>query len=142
MLPRQGGHSVRGVNPRNLIRFTKAAPSALVRCEAAKLDQARLVRVKRQRVFLQSLAHRIPESSGIGLVLETNDDVVGVAQPRAVASVQPTGRRRSAGRHSRAVAMPPTLALFPFAYCHDPVDTSSGGLVVNWECELERWLSS
>jgi hypothetical protein len=34
---------------------------------------------KRARVFPQSLAHRIPESPGIGLVLKADDDVVGVA---------------------------------------------------------------
>ncbi len=60
-------------------RFAKAAPSALDRCKAAKLDQAGLIRVKRQRVFPQSLAHRIPESSGVGLILEANDDIVGVS---------------------------------------------------------------
>src|ERR1700723_3515688 len=66
-------------------RFAKATPNALFRCEAAKLDQAGLVRVKRQRVFLQSLAHRIPESSGIGLVLKTDDDIVGVTHDDQVA---------------------------------------------------------
>jgi hypothetical protein len=51
-------------------RLAKTAPSALVRCEAAKLDQTGLIRVKRQQKLFQSLAHRMPESSGISLVLK------------------------------------------------------------------------
>ena len=35
------------------VRFAKAAPGALDRCKAAKLDQAGLIRVKRQHVFPQ-----------------------------------------------------------------------------------------
>ena len=41
--------------------------------------------MKRQRELLQPLAHLVPEAPGIGLVLETDDDVVGVAHDDHVA---------------------------------------------------------
>jgi hypothetical protein len=69
------------VKPRNL-KVSGLPRPRRARWTAAKrpkLDQAGLIRVKRQRVFPQSLAHRIPESSGIGLILEANDHVVGVS---------------------------------------------------------------
>ena len=66
-------------------RLAKTAPSALVRCEAAKLDQTGLIRVKRQRVLLHSLAQGTPESSSIRLALKPNDDVVGVTYDDHVA---------------------------------------------------------
>src|SRR3954463_8150543 len=57
------------------LRFAEPALGAPVRREAAKLDQAGLVRMQRQRKLLQARAHRVPEASGIGLVLETDHDV-------------------------------------------------------------------
>ena len=41
--------------------------------------------MKRQRVLRQALAHCIPESPGIGLVLKADDDVVGVAHDDHIA---------------------------------------------------------
>ena len=69
------------VKPRNLkvSGLLCFAPGASDRGEAAELDQAGLVWMKRQRELHQALAHRIPESSGIGLPLKADDDVVGVA---------------------------------------------------------------
>ena len=67
------------------------------------------------------LAHRIPGASGFGLLVETNDDIVGVTYDdhatRRLAplpNAQPTGRRHSAGRHWTAVAMPATPAPSPY----------------------------
>ena len=57
------------------LRFAEPALGAPVRREAAKRDQAGLVRMQRQRKLLQARAHRVPEASGIGLVLETDHDV-------------------------------------------------------------------
>ena len=45
---------------------------------AAKLDQAGLVRMQRERELLQPHAQRVPEASGVGLKLETDNKVVGV----------------------------------------------------------------
>src|SRR6266566_3036065 len=67
------------------LRLSEPAPSASVRRMAAKLDQAGLLRIKRQRELLQPLAHRIPELPGVHLVLKTNDDVVGIAHDDHVA---------------------------------------------------------
>ena len=55
-------------------RFSEPALRASVRRVAAKLDQAGLVRMQRQRELLQPLAHRVPEAPGVGLVLEADDD--------------------------------------------------------------------
>ena len=59
------------------LRFAKPAPLAPVR-RLAKLDQASLLRMKRQRELLEPLAHRVPEAPGIDLVREANDYVVGI----------------------------------------------------------------
>src|SRR6516225_497132 len=45
---------------------------------AAKLDQAGLVQMQRERKLLYPYAQCVPEASGVGLVLETDDEVVGV----------------------------------------------------------------
>ena len=60
------------------LRFSEPASSASVRRMAAELDQARLVRMQRQRELLESLTHRVPEAPGIGLVLEADHNVVGI----------------------------------------------------------------
>src|SRR6266481_8059753 len=67
------------------LRFAKPAPTVPVRRIATELDQPGLVRMKRQRKPLQPLAHRIQEASGVGLVLEADDDVVGIAYDDHVA---------------------------------------------------------
>ena len=56
------------------LRFAEPALGAPVRREAAKRDQAGLVRMQRQRKLLQARAHRVPEAPGIGLVLETDHE--------------------------------------------------------------------
>ena len=67
------------------LRLAKPAPRALGRREAAELDQAGLVRMQRQRELLQPLTHRIPEAPGVGLVLETDHNVIRVAHEDHVA---------------------------------------------------------
>src|SRR5208283_1590961 len=59
-------------------RLRPSALLAVLRREAAELDQARLVRMQRQRNLLQPFAHRIPEAAGVIPALEADDDVVGV----------------------------------------------------------------
>jgi glycosyltransferase 2 family protein len=49
-------------------RFSQPALSASVRREAAKLDQAGLLRMECQRELLQSISHCFPEAPGIFLV--------------------------------------------------------------------------
>src|SRR6266699_4966494 len=58
-----------------------AEPSLLaVSCrKASELDEPGLLRVKRQRKLLQPLAHLIQEAPAVSLVLESDDEVVGVA---------------------------------------------------------------
>ena len=56
------------------LRFAEPALGAPVRREAAKRDQAGLVRMQRQRKLLQARAHRVPEAPGIGLVLEADHE--------------------------------------------------------------------
>jgi hypothetical protein len=51
----------------------------LGRRKATKLDQARLVRVQRQRKLLQSVTQIRQKSLGVCLMLEADDDIVGVA---------------------------------------------------------------
>ena len=41
--------------------------------------------MQRQRELLQPLAHRVEEATGVGLVLEADDDVVGIAHDDHVA---------------------------------------------------------
>jgi hypothetical protein len=52
---------------------------------AAKLDQAGLVRMQRQRKLPQPFAHRVPEATGVALVLKADDDIVGVPHDDHVA---------------------------------------------------------
>jgi len=67
------------------LRFAEAASLSVGRREAAKLDQARLVRMQRQREFPKPLAHRVPEAPGVALVLKTDDEVVGISHDDHVA---------------------------------------------------------
>ena len=41
--------------------------------------------MQRQRELLQPLAHRVPEAPGVGLVLEADDDIIGIAHDDHVA---------------------------------------------------------
>jgi len=67
------------------LRFTQAPPLAVRRRVAAEFDQTSLVRMQCQRKFPQPFAHRLPEAPGVRLVLETDDDVVGVPHDDHVA---------------------------------------------------------
>src|SRR4051812_40603941 len=62
------------------LRLAEPALGASGRSKAAKLDQAGLVRMQRQRELLQPRAHVVPEAPGIGLMLEADHDVICVAQ--------------------------------------------------------------
>ena len=57
----------------------------LVRCMAAELDQAGLVRVQGQRELRHPVLQIRPEPLGVGVVLEAGDEVVGVAHEDDVA---------------------------------------------------------
>ena len=63
------------------------APLAIGRRKAAELDQAGLVRMQRQRKLPEPLAHRVPEATGVALVLKADDQVSGAggSHPRALA---------------------------------------------------------
>src|SRR5215207_1136539 len=67
------------------LRLAETTPGALDRREAAELDQAGLVRMQRQREPLQPLAHRVPEAPGVGLMLEAEYEIIGVAHDDHVA---------------------------------------------------------
>src|SRR5215475_4929827 len=56
------------------LRFSEPAMGASFRRKAAKLDQAGLVRIERQRELLEPLAHIVPEAPGVRLVLEADDN--------------------------------------------------------------------
>ena len=75
------------VKPRKLKVSGLPSPRRLAvgRRKAAELDQAGLVRMQRQRERRQPFAHRIEEAAGVGLVLEADDDVVGIAYDDHVA---------------------------------------------------------
>src|SRR5229473_6305748 len=60
------------------LRLAEPALLAVLCRKAAELDQAGLIRMKRQRELPQPVAHRIPEAPGVTLVLEANDSIVGV----------------------------------------------------------------
>src|SRR5207245_5176889 len=55
------------------------APFAVCRRMAAKLDQARLVRMQAQREAFQPLAQGRQKPLGIGPVLKAGDEVVGIS---------------------------------------------------------------
>ncbi|MNT49434.1 hypothetical protein D3C72_1862890 [compost metagenome] len=62
------------------LRPTKATTFALDRRVATKLDQSRVVRMQCKRGLLQPLAHRVPEQPRVSFMLETDDNVIRVAQ--------------------------------------------------------------
>jgi len=67
------------------LRLAEPAPSPVLRCKAAELDQARLLRMQCQRKLRQSSSHVVPEALRISLVLEADDDIVRVAYDDHVA---------------------------------------------------------
>jgi hypothetical protein len=69
------------VKPRKLkvSGFAEPASRAVGRRMAAELDDAGLVRVERERKRLEPFPHRLEEAPRVGLVLETEDQIVGVA---------------------------------------------------------------
>ncbi len=68
------------------LRLAKTPPFAVGRRMAAERDQAGLVRVERQRKLLEPCAHRIEEPTGVGLVLEAGNNVIGIPDDDHVAS--------------------------------------------------------
>src|SRR5271165_3615128 len=60
------------------LRFTQPELLAVPRRKAAELDQAGLFRMQRQREPPQPFTHLVPEAPGVGLMLEADDDVVGI----------------------------------------------------------------
>ncbi|WP_430649665.1 hypothetical protein [Bradyrhizobium retamae] len=73
------------------LRLAESAPLAIGRSAAAKLDQAGLFRMERQCELLQSRSHRVPEATGVVLMFETDDDIVGEAHDDHIArSVAPS----------------------------------------------------
>src|ERR1019366_357548 len=114
-------------------RFGAPAPLAVLRRKATELNQAGLLRMKRQRELPQPIAHRIPEASGVALMLETNDDVVGIPNhdhvARGLAPSPAFGPKiedvvkvdvREQRRNHRALARP------LFLNRHDPVFENAG----------------
>ena len=75
------------VKPRKLKVSGLPSPRRLrlFRREASELDQPGLLRMQRQRKLLQPLAHLVQEAPGVALVLEADDEVVGVAHDDHVA---------------------------------------------------------
>ena len=66
-------------------RSSEPALLALSRGKAAELDQTGLIRMQHQRELLQPLPQHFSETLGVYLVLETNDEVVRVADHYHVA---------------------------------------------------------
>src|SRR5271157_306487 len=115
------------------LRFGEPALLAVLRRKAAELNQAGLVRMKRQRELPQPVAHRVPEAAGVALMLETDDKIVGVPDHDHVArSLAPSPALgpeiedvvevdvRKQRRNYRALPRP------LFLYSHDPVFENAG----------------
>src|SRR5205814_58535 len=62
------------------LRFAEPALRACDPCEAAKLDQAGLLRVQRQRELPQPCTHFVPEAPGIGFLLKADHNVIRITQ--------------------------------------------------------------
>src|SRR5690349_14870859 len=75
------------VKPRKLKVSGLPRPRRLRRsaAKASELDQPGLLRMQRQCKLPQPLAHLIPKALGVALVLEADDEVVGVAHDNHVA---------------------------------------------------------
>ncbi len=61
------------------LRLAQTTPLAVRRRRAAELDEARLFLMQRERELRHPLVQLRPEPLGVGFVLETGDDVVGIA---------------------------------------------------------------
>jgi hypothetical protein len=70
-------------------RLAEAAPLAVSGCITTELDQPGLLRVERQRELLKPVAHHIEKPTGVGLVLEADDDIIRVPQDDHVAGGLP-----------------------------------------------------
>src|SRR5262249_2231392 len=60
-------------------RLAEPALRSSSRRKAAKLDQAGLFRMQRQRELLQPFTHRVPEAPGVTFMLETDDEIVSIS---------------------------------------------------------------
>src|SRR5262245_25690287 len=60
-------------------RFSEPALRSSGHRMAAKLDQAGLFRMQRQRELLQPFTHRVPEAPGVTFMLETDDEIVSIS---------------------------------------------------------------
>src|SRR5260370_10168340 len=67
-------------------RLSKPAQLAIVRSKAAELNQARLVRVKRQCKFPEPVMHRIKEATCVALILKADHQIVGISHDDHVAT--------------------------------------------------------
>src|SRR6516162_3115499 len=67
------------------LRLAEPALLAIFRRKASELDEPGLLGVKRQRKLLQPCAHFIQKAPGVGLVLEPDNEVVGVAHDDHIA---------------------------------------------------------
>src|SRR4029077_18795951 len=67
-------------------RLSKPAQLAIVRRKAAELNQARLVRVKRQCKFPEPVMHRIKEATCVALILKADHQIVGISHDDHVAA--------------------------------------------------------
>src|ERR1700747_3746541 len=61
------------------LRFAESAPLAAFRRKAPELDDPGLLGIQRQRKLLQPITHLVQEAPGIVLMLETDDEIVGIA---------------------------------------------------------------
>src|SRR6516165_12220937 len=61
------------------LRFAESAPLAAFRRKAPELDDPELLGIQRQRKLLQPITHLVQEAPGIVLMLETDDEIVGIA---------------------------------------------------------------
>ena len=71
---------------RKRFRFSQTPSSASFGRESAKLDDARFLRMHLERELLQSLAEFSVKRGGIALILETDDDIIGISDEDDIAS--------------------------------------------------------
>src|SRR5438876_3517477 len=67
------------------LRFAEPVPLTAFRRKASELDEPGLLGMKQQRKLLQPRAHLVEEAPGVALVLEADDEVVGIAHDDHVA---------------------------------------------------------
>src|SRR6266478_2301294 len=66
-------------------RLAEPAPLAVRRRMTAELDEPGFVRMERQREFRKPRAHRLEEPTCVGLMLETDHQIIGIAHDDHVA---------------------------------------------------------